>query len=273
MKSICVVFILCIAAMCIAAMFIAVASWAGEVVPSLDGKLSGGKFGEVYQCAFPNTVKLDGNLNEQPWQYAPWHTIDFDEGTGPAPDSDDATCTFAAVADDQWLYVALRITDDTIQAGETDDYKDDSIEIYIDANHAATAAYEGDDAQITIGAGNIDGDIQDPHITGSAGVADIGMEVAVVETADGWIVEAAIPLKNNKWDIKPKNGLIIGFNIHFNDDDTGGDRDHKLIWSLLDVDDQSWQNPSRFADLEFRNVQLAVSPGGKLAATWGNIKR
>ncbi len=66
---------------------------------------------------------------------------------------------------------------------------------------------------------------------------------------------------------------MIGFNIHFNDDDVGGERDHKLIWSLLDVDDQSWQNTTRFADLEFRNVKLAVSPGGKLAATWGNIKR
>ena len=268
MKRIYVVSILCIAGM-----FIAVDSWAGDVEPGLAGDISGGEFGVVYECAFPNTVELDGKLNDQAWIYAPWHTIAHDDGTGPAPDEDDATCSFAAVADSKWLYVAIRLIDDTILAGETNDYKDDSVEIYIDANHAATATYEADDAQITIGAGNIDGDIEKPHITGSAGAAGIGVEVAVVETADGWVVEAAVPLNSGKWNITPKAGTVIGFNIHFNDDDVGGERDHKLIWSLLDVDDQSWQNTTRFADLEFVSLQLAVEYTDKLSATWGRIKQ
>jgi hypothetical protein len=46
-------------------------SWAGSVTPSKDGKLDGGEFGVIYECSFPNTVKLDGDLNELPWQYAP----------------------------------------------------------------------------------------------------------------------------------------------------------------------------------------------------------
>jgi hypothetical protein len=93
----------------------------------------------------------------------------------------------------------------------------------------------------------------------------------VVETATGWIVEAAVPLKNNKWDIRPAAGLVIGFNVQSNDDDDGGNRDHKLIWSDLDVDDNSWQYPTRFADLTFVGA-TAVRPSGKLAVKWGGIK-
>ena len=250
-------------------------SWSGEVIP---GKgLSGGTFGEVYECAFPNTVVLDGNLNDDSWQYAPWHTIGHDEGTQPAPDPTDALCSFAAVADSEWLYVAFKITDDTIVTGETmgaNLWQDDSIEIYIDAYNAETATYEVDDSQITIGAVNMElKNIEEPELGGTGDGPNTGTQAAVVSSADGWIVEAAVPLKNDKWDIVPEDGKIIGFNIHFNDDDDGGDRDHKLIWSLNDVDDQSWQNTTRFADLKFVNVSLAVEPEGKLAANWGQIKQ
>jgi hypothetical protein len=148
------------------------------------------------------------------------------------------------------------------------------VEVYIDANHARTAIYEKDDAQITIGADNIDlKNIEKPDIGGTGDGATTGTRAAVVKSADGWTLEAAIPLKNDKWEIKPSNGLIIGFNIHFNDDDDGGDRDHKLIWSKNDVDDLSWQNTSRFADLKFINAPLAVEPINKLVTTWGKAKQ
>jgi endo-1,4-beta-xylanase len=253
------------------------AVWSGSVTPGKGDNIAGGKFGEVYECAFPNTVVLDGNLNDLAWQYAPWHTIESDEGTQPATNAKDATCSFAAVADSDWLYVALEVTDDTITVGETmgnELWKDDSVEVYIDANNGETATYEPDDAQITIGAVNIDlKDIQEPELGGMGDGATTGTQAAVVETATGWAVEAAIPLENDKWNIVPKDGLIIGFNVHFNDDDDGGDRDHKLIWSLKDVDDQSWQNTTRFADLKFVNLPLSVDPVNKLDSTWGSIKR
>jgi len=246
-------------------------SLAGDVTPGKD--IAGGEFGVVYECAFPNTVVVDGDLGDDAWQYAPWHTITHEEGTQPAPDAADATCSFAAVADNEWLYVALRLTDDIIHAGETDTWEDDSIEIYIDANHAATDTYEGDDAQITIGAGSIGEDVDAPLLSGMGDGAGTGTLAGVVESADGWVVEAAVPLNNSKWDIVPQDGLVIGFNIHFNDDDDGATRDHKLIWSLLDVDDKSWENTSRFADLEFVYVELAVKPADKLSCTWGQIKQ
>ena len=39
-------------------------------------QVKGGKFGVVYECAFPNTVELDGNLEDQVWTLAPWHFVD-----------------------------------------------------------------------------------------------------------------------------------------------------------------------------------------------------
>ena len=126
---------------------------------------------------------------------------------------------------------------------------------------------------ITIGADNIGGKIDAPLLGGTGDGPSTGTQAAVVKTDGGWNVEAAVPLTSKgKWDIKPKDGLIIGFNVHFNDDDDGGDRDHKLIWSKKDIDDQSWQNTARFADMKFVAVTLSVDPKGKLATQWGLLK-
>jgi len=243
-------------------------------------QIKGGKFGVVYECAFPNTVKLDGNLEDQAWALAPWHFVDNITGTGPAPNEADASYAFAAVADEKWLYVAFKIKDDKIKKGEqvgNNVWQDDSVEIYIDPNHGETDIYEKKDgkwdSQITIGADNIGGKVQAPLLGGSGEGPGTGTCAAVVKAAGGWIVEAGVPLNSpKKWNMVPKDGMVIGFNTHFNDDDDGGGRDHKLIWSAKDVDDQSWQNTSRFADLKFVRIELSVASKGKLAIQWGHLK-
>ena len=226
--------------------------------------------GTNYNCSV-GTVTLDGNLAD--WVGAEFILVPHDKGRADgqqlAPDDADASFDFAVLVDDGWLYVAMNIKDDAIVTGENDNHTDDSAEIYIDANHSATETYDDDDVQIRIGAWDIGGNVQNPQLGGSG--ADTGTRAAVVETATGWIVEAAIPLKNNKWDIKPTAGLVIGFNVQINDDDDGGGRDHKLIWSDLDVDDRSYNNPTRFADLTFTGT-ASVELADKLAITWGSIK-
>ncbi|HIE26223.1 TPA: hypothetical protein EYP66_02935 [Candidatus Poribacteria bacterium] len=237
-----------------------------------------GEVGVNYNCAFPNSVKVDGNLKDLSWQFAPWHEVPHDKGTAPAPSDKDASYSFAVVADDKWLYVAFKVKDDKIQKdGDVgcDVWKDDSVEIYIDAGHEQAGSYDKNDAQITIGADNIGGDINKPKLGGCVGITQgptTGTIAAVVTTSDGWAVEAAVPLKNAGWDIKPKDGLVIGFNTHFNDDDDGGARDHKLIWSDKDVADRSWTDPSVYAELTFVEEKLAVSQKNKLATSWGWIK-
>ena len=135
--------------------------------------IDSGKVGVNYNCAFPNTVKVDGNLKDLPWQFAPWHEVPHDKGTAPAPSDKDAFYSFAVVADDKWLYVAFKVKDDKIQKdGDVgcDVWKDDSVEIYIDAEHEQAGSYDKNDAQITIGADNIGGDINKPKLGGCVGV-------------------------------------------------------------------------------------------------------
>ncbi|MAF12125.1 hypothetical protein CMK11_16900 [Candidatus Poribacteria bacterium] len=265
-----------------AAFWVASSASSNEVRDS-DAAIDGGEFGLLYRCGFGprNTVVLDGDLNDLAWGAAPWHFVDHKTGTGPAPNDENASLQFAAVADNEWLYVAIDVTDDEIQNAEDsagDVWKDDSVEIYIDADDGGTQTYDAEegkwDTQISIGAENFDGDPEAPILGGSGQGPDTGTHAAVVETATGYIVEAAVPLDSpGKWDFALEDGLVIGFNIHMNDDDDGGERDNKLIWSANDVDDQSWQNPSRFADLEFVSSLLAVDPAGKAATTWGALRR
>jgi len=265
-----------------AALSVAPMAHANEVRDS-NATIDGGEFGLVYKCGFGprNTVVLDGDLTDLAWGAAPWHFVDHKTGTAPAPNDDNASLQFAAVADDEWLYIAIDVTDDEIQNTEdpaADVWKDDSVEIYIDADDGGTDVYDTAkgkwDTQISIGAENFGGDVDAPSLGGSGDGAGVGTRAAVVETATGYIVEAAVPLDSpDKWDFALEDGMVIGFNIHMNDDDDGGERDNKLIWSANDVDDQSWQNPSRFADLEFVSAFLAVDPAEKVATTWAALKR
>ncbi len=93
----------------------------------------------------------------------------------------------------------------------------------------------------------------------------------VIETGDGWHLEAKIPLE--PFGISVANGVKIGFNIHYNDDDDGADtRESKLNWSENDDNDNSYTNPQKLAELVFVNANLAIQPNGKLASTWGIIR-
>jgi len=254
---------------------------AGELIK---GIISGDIYGELVICAFPNEIVLDGNLNDQPWRYATWHIIEAKDGTVPASNNDDASVKFAVTADDEYIYFAAEITDNKVRKGEDlacNVYKDDSIEVYIDAGNEKAGAYDINDAQITIGADTIgaDPDVKTTAalLGGCVGITQ-GPKTETIATGtltkDGWNVEVAVPLRNSGWDIKPTNGLIIGFNVQYNDDDNGGDRDYKLIWCTNEVKkgEGSWTNPGLFAELKFVQAPLAVDSRGKITTTWANIK-
>lgn len=248
----------------------------GDVKP---GQIGGGTFGEVYECAFPNSANLDGEIDEVAWRFAPWHVVRHDDGPRPSTSDKDSFYEFAAVADKDFLYVAFKVYDDALIKGETsgcDVYKDDSVEIYIDAGNDGSKSYDANDAQITIGAENIGGDVDKPILGGCIGITQgpqTGTKAAVKKTDYGYVVEAAVPLKSKGWKMEPKDKLVIGFNTHINDDDDGGDDDHILNWSLKDVADTSWEDPSVFGKLKFVEKSLSISIEPVLPITWGQVKR
>jgi len=256
------------------ALILAVSAFPAEVDP--------GEFGILYNCGFPVTVKLDGSFSEWPGN-VPWHKVKHTMGWTTPEDDEDGSFEFACVADEKFLYVAIKIWDDEKRVDESvgdSVYLDDSIELYVDGDNSKAAEYEPDVSQITIGRYNIGEDPEAPMLnawTGNNGkgkpASQTGTMVAVVDTNYGYAMEVAVPLES--FNIELDDGTVIGFNVQLNDDDDGGDRDHKLSWSEKEREDgeTAYFNPSVFGELVFLRDFLAVSAEGKLATTWASIKR
>ena len=68
----------------------------------------------------------------------------------------------------------------------------------------------------------------------------------------------------------PGTGDVVGFNISTNDDDAGGAEEAALFWAGKPPD--IYKNEAAWGDLIFGEL-YAVSPAGKLAAVWAQIKR
>jgi hypothetical protein len=223
-------------------------------------------------CPYPLTPTMDGALEDDAWQSSTWEFLAHDFGNAPADDDTDASVEFACVADADYIYVAYRIHDDVIYTSDAsgcDVWDDDSVEFYIDTCYERNAAYNGNDAQIAVGAENIDVTDQSQVVFGGCNGAPVqGPETGSISYSTlmdgGWMGEIAIPLHpEGGWSLDPSDGQVIGFNLHYNDDDDGGDRDHKLIWSTKDrYDDASWQDTTKFGELQFCNIGGNVEPDG-----------
>jgi len=276
-----------------------------------------GMEGELYYCPRidlvpaeedgPLFVELDGFLDEVAWERAAWHgwtyNLDNPRGGGGIDADLDFNLEWAALVDDDngYLYVAWRVKDDALKIDEEiiqcDVWKDDSVELYIDALNdgpdctaGTNQCYREDDAQITVGANNIidpSTEFTDPEELIFGGLAGgnlcdfsgphpevcSGVVIALTEDDNpiGWQAEIAIPIEtlgNNEdytptWEIFPEHGTVIGWNIHANDDDgleNGTDRDSKLIWSKLEAQESSWRNPGVYGKLMFVDPTLPPPP-------------
>ncbi len=240
------------------------------------------------------SIELDGELSEDYWTNAHWQGFSHILGTAPT-DKNDADFIWAAAADQEFLYVAWRVLDDVMNVGQQpgcDVWRDDSIEIYIDAKNNGpdctegdSSCYEPDDAQLTIGLDQFE--VEDPELLligglAGGGACDFSMPepdliqgiVAQVTNDDeeyiGWQGEVAIALETigtnggdgtPEWVIDPDHGTVIGFGFQLNDDDDGEDtREHKLTWALIEDVESAWRNPGAFGKLMFVDPKLEPPP-------------
>jgi len=208
-----------------------------------------GTLNESYYAPFPHNITLDGNLSD--WDRVP--RVLIPETT---EEIDGATSvSFAAAADEQYLYFLGEVTDSTIISGEhgSDYWNEDSVEFYINATGNLTlTSYEDGVTQVTIPPVNID---KEDGETVLGGISHEGAEalVKVVKTEIGYAVEAAFPLKNQVWEIVPEHGGVLGFQVHLNGA-SKKNRNLKVIWSKFDVSDSSYYDPSVFGELIFFEI-------------------
>ncbi len=210
--------------------------------------------GQVYYAPFPVKITLDGA--DADWENIPRVTVD----SGPMmPPNNDTSFVFAVAADDTNLYFLADVHDSQITYGTHDAgaewYLEDSVEFYINATgDLSTMGYSDGIAQIALLAANINNADADAPILGGTNAARVGAKAVVVQTDDGYRVEASVPLESDFWSIMPENMETLGFQAHLNDASDASGRDTKLIWSAADTDDQSYSNPSLFGQLVFWDV-------------------
>lgn len=205
-----------------------------------------GKPGETYYAPFPVAITVDG-------EFADWAGV---PRVSMAAASGNPTVTFAAAADESYLYLVAAVADDNIISGEhgTDYWNEDSVEFYLNGTgDPDLASYEDGVFQITIPALNAGLPPEEAIIAGVRGDTAEARTVTVA-TEDGYAVEIAVPFKSGVWDITPENGGSLGFQVHLNGA-SETNRNTKLIWSIYDTSDQSYQNPSLFGELIFFAVE------------------
>ena len=129
-----------------------------------------------------------------------------------------ATALVRTLWDEDYLYVWADVTDPLLNKDGTEPHEQDSMEFFIDENNARNITYEADDAQYRVNFDNL-------QTFGSNGPDD-RFQSATRITADGYIVEAAIPFKT----IKGEAGVVIGFDTQINDADASGRRQNVVTW-------------------------------------------
>jgi beta-glucanase (GH16 family) len=212
------------------------------VIPDAPPLAPEGEYGVNYYAPFPLTITLDGNLAD--WAGVPTVLLESAANT--------AAVTFGAAADSEYLYFFGNVIDDNIISGQHggDYWNEDSVEFYVNATgDLELRSYAGGVAQMTIASLPADPASNEAIIAGVRGTT-VNARAVTVQTTTGYLVEVAVPLVNDVWEIVPTHEGVIGFQVHLNGA-TDNNRDTKLIWSIFDTSDQSYQNPSLFGQLIF----------------------
>ena len=141
--------------------------------------------------------------------------------------------------DENYLYLAVRVYDESIKSDSENPEDDDSVEFYIDADNSRQASYDGKNDYRMIFAWGRKQVILDPKLPQTIS-PDLTYELKT--TADGYVLEAKIPWKMLGVNIGVKSR--VGIEVQVNDDDDGGSREQKISW--LAREDKAMTDPRLF---------------------------
>ncbi|MBI2948287.1 MAG: choice-of-anchor D domain-containing protein [Verrucomicrobia bacterium] len=189
-------------------------------------------------------ITVDGNLNESVWSLS----ANVAKAVIGTPNN---TTTFGVLWNSTYLYVGVKVLDGNLFNDSGNTWDDDSVEVYIDANHNHGTTYDSFDRQFTKGYND----------TGLAGIgSQTGVLHAWAAITGGYTVEYAIPWSN--LGITPvADSTVIGFDVGNNDDDNGGTREHQSMWAGTI---NNSVNTSAFGDLQLSSQVV----GGGLPSPW-----
>lgn len=146
----------------------------------------------------------------------------------------------------EYLYVAAVIKDDSILSRQKgiDIWRDDCIEIWIDAKNNATEfnnmPFNPGCFQINIAPGVNDKETE-VYVYRNFNITDLKDNIiaASMQVEDGYVVEAAIPFKY--LGINPQKDMLVGFNISLVDrDEVENKWNHVLLYGEQEEDATTW---------------------------------
>ena len=188
------------------------------------------------------TITIDGNLNEAIWQT----TTNVSKTIIGTPNN--TGTTFSVSWNNTYLYVGMRVLDANLYNESTQQWDDDAMEIYIDAENDGGTAYSANDRQFMK-------EWNATTLFEKAGKTT-GVLHAWAAVTGGYTVEIAIPWSNIGI-TNPVAGRIIGFDVANDDDDNGGVRESQRMWA---GDGDNWQYPRNFGDLVLQNAADTQAP-------------
>ena len=171
------------------------------------------------------TVNVDGEIDDA-WKNAETVKLEI------VVQSVAVTCDAKLLWDKDNLYVLMDVKDKVLNDASSDDYQQDSIEVFIDEDHKKPESYQPDDKQYRVSYKN------KLSFNGEKCKAE-NMKSAVKLTDGGYLVEASF-----KWtDITPEAGkTVIGLELQVNDATSAGSRSGTLSWA--DDTGTGYMNPS-----------------------------
>ncbi len=193
-------------------------------------------------CKIPSPPVLDGSSIE--WGQTAYSLENNVQGT---PNASDLSADFQLTWDNNYLYVFGSITDDVLTNDSgINAWEDDGFEIYLDGGNDRSFTYDGNDHQLMFR-------VNDPTVLywSTQQTNPAGVDFSRVITNQGYDIEVRIA-----WSfigVSPFSGMDLGIDIHVNDDDDGGVRDHKLAWFARE--DQAWNNASLFNTIQLSDNQ------------------
>ena len=158
-------------------------------------------------------LAVDGNLDESAWNIAT-------DVSNVVIGTTNNTATFGVLWDNTYLYVGVKVLDDTLYNDSTSVHENDSVEIYIDGDHNHGTTYDSYDRQF------IKGWNDETLFEKNGKKTDVLHAWATI--TGGYSIELAIPWSN--LGITPTAGMTIGFSVGYNDDDDWSGREGQVVW-------------------------------------------
>ncbi len=160
-----------------------------------------------------STIRVDGR-EETFWSYCNEFTLN-NVILGDA----DTAATFKAAWDSEYLYLFVKVTDDTYDVSSELYTRKDGIEIFFNESNAKTEEYATGDQHYQIAR---DGSIQYGN-----GASENLIRYKVIETEDGYLAEIAIAFVLEEG----TRDSLVGLDIRINDSFGEGMRDYIVQWS------------------------------------------